>query len=180
MRKPYGKSLRRAFAMTVAVIAAVLLVTAPGPVSASMEKPSGRIILSISGAISETNDGSDAVFDRAALRALGMHPLVTTNPFETGLQRFEGVLLSDVLNHVGASGKTIIARALDGYTVEIPVADAARYPILLAMVWNGREMTVRNKGPLWIVYPVDQFDELKKEVYSIRSIWQLTRLTIKE
>ena len=48
------------------------------------------------------------------------------------------------------------------------------------MVWNGQEMTVRNKGPLWIVYPVDQFDELKKEIYSIRSIWQLARLTIKE
>jgi len=180
MRKPFAMHIHRIFGIIATALVMSLLAMAPLRVSAGMEKPTGNVILSISGAITETNAGSDAIFDRDMLRALGMHSLITTNPFETGLQRFEGVLLSDVLKHTGATGKTIIAHALDGYTVEIPAADATRYPVLLAMVWNGQEMTVRNKGPLWVVYPVDQFDELKKEIFSIRSIWQLTRLTIKE
>ena len=50
--------------------------------------------------------------------------------------------------------------------------------MLLATTWKGKVMTVRDKGPIWVVYPVDQHAELADEMYSSRSIWQLTKLTV--
>ena len=43
---------------------------------------------------------------------------------------------------------------------------------------NGKAMDVRNKGPIWIIYPIDEFPELKTEEISGRSIWQLDKLLV--
>ena len=162
-------------------LAALLLTWPGGPALAQdpLPSPTGPVILTVEGAISMTNTGATATFDRGMLEALGMRTLQTSNPFETGQHEFEGVLLRDVLDRVGAKGELLTAFALDGYTVEIPVSDAAAYDIILAMVWNGKPMRVRNKGPLWVIYPVDHHKELRSERYSNRTIWQLKRLVVR-
>lgn len=87
--------------------------------------------------------------------------------------------MSALLDLVGAEGETVQARALDGYNVDIPMADLRNYPVILAMKMDGKVMRVRSKGPLWIIYPVDQYEELQAESFSGRSIWQLTTLSVK-
>ena len=159
----------------VLLVAGVLTSTAHAD---SLPPPSGPVILTVGGAITTTNGNGIAQIDRAMLDALPQHSLSTHNPFETGLHRFDGPLLRDFLKTVGANGTTLFAEALDGYTIEIPVSDVMTYAVLIATSWNGKVMTVRNKGPVWIVYPVDQHDELKDEIYSGRSIWQLNRITV--
>lgn len=144
-----------------------------------LPSPSGQIILTIDGNIANTTDGSAAQFDRAQLEALGLRELSTSNPFVEGLQHYEGILFSDLLDLVGAEGSTVVATALDGYSIDIPIEDVRAFPIIVAIKWNGKIMRVRNKGPLWIVYPVDQYEDLQSETYSARSIWQLSHLTIK-
>ncbi len=159
---------------------ALLVIALMSPArAASLPQPVGPTILTVTGNIEHTNVGEEARFDRVMLEALGVHKLSTSNPFETGVQVFEGVLLRDVLRRVGASGDMLAAFALDGYTVEIPVADVAKYDVLLAMTWNGETMTVRRKGPLWVIYPVDRHKELRSESYSNRTIWQLKRLVVR-
>ena len=44
----------------------------------------------------------------------------------------------------------------------------------------GAPMSVRDKGPLWIVYPYDQNTDYQSEVVFSRSIWQLNRITIQQ
>ncbi|RYH00603.1 oxidoreductase, partial [Salipiger sp. IMCC34102] len=39
-------------------------------------------------------------------------------------------------------------------------------------------MQVRDKGPLWIVYPYDDTPEYRSEVIYSRSIWQLDRIEV--
>ena len=39
-------------------------------------------------------------------------------------------------------------------------------------------MAVRDKGPLFVVYPFDSKVELRSSVYYERSIWQLKRMSI--
>jgi hypothetical protein len=39
-------------------------------------------------------------------------------------------------------------------------------------------MSVRDKGPLWLVYPYDSAAKYQSEVVFSRSIWQLNRLEI--
>jgi hypothetical protein len=38
-------------------------------------------------------------------------------------------------------------------------------------------MSVRDKGPLWVIYPYDS-DDYRSEVIYSRSIWQLDRLEV--
>jgi hypothetical protein len=40
-------------------------------------------------------------------------------------------------------------------------------------------MTVRDKGPLWIVYPYDAKPEYRQELIYSRSIWQLDHIEVK-
>lgn len=163
-----------------AIVSIVLSLCLILPAAAdTLAPPTGPVLLTVDGRIGRTNVGESAGFDREMLKALGLHTLVTSNPWVKGKHTFEGVLLADVLRTVGVADGTIEARGLDGYTVDFPVREAFDYPVLLALKWNGEVMRVRNKGPIWIVYPVDQYPELANERFSSRSIWQLQQLTIR-
>ena len=94
------------------------------------------------------------------------------------MQTFEGVSLGVLLEHVGADGAELNAVALNDYAVSIPTADAVEGGPIIAYSQNGEEMSVRNKGPLWIVYPYDGNEEYKSEEYYSRSIWQLDRIEV--
>ncbi len=159
-----------------------LLVAAVAAVPAGAEDfppPAGSVLLRVTGDIAHTNAGERAEFDRQALAALGLHKIRTTTAWTDGVVEFEGPLLCDLLDLVGARGTTLFASALNDYTVQIPVADCRRYPVLLALRWNGRELRVRDKGPIWIVYPRDDYPELRSEVVNSRWIWQLVRLDVR-
>ena len=126
--------------------------------------------------INNTNAPSIANFDRSALDSLGRHSLATSTSWTDGVPTFEGVRLADVLAKVGAKGKIIVATALNDYSVEIPISDATDYNVPLADTMNGKKLSVRNEGPLWIVYPRDAHAELKTESFNDRWIWQLAKL----
>jgi len=162
----------------LALCALMAMSTSPSQ-AGDLAMPSGKTLLTVVGKITNTNVGETVEFDRDLLQAMGMHTLNTTNPFIQGTHTFEGILFSDLLDAVGATGTTVAARALDGFVADIPIADLRNYPVIIAMNMDGKVMSVRSKGPLWVIYPVDQYDELKAETYSSRSIWQLTSLTIK-
>lgn len=150
-----------------------------GAWGAGLPAPAGRVILSIDGNVTETNAGERADFDRSMLEALGMHGLTTTTPWTNGPQHFEGVLMRDLLRRVGARGKSVLATALNDYAVEIPVEHFERYDVLLAIKHNGEFMRIREKGPLWVVYPRDDHQELEARSMNRFWIWQLERLTVR-
>ncbi len=58
--------------------------------------------------------------------------------------------------------------------------DFAKFNVILAIKRNGEYMPVRDKGPLFIVYPYDSKSELKSQTYYGRSAWQLKRLEVLE
>jgi hypothetical protein len=135
-------------------------------------------LLIVSGKIGRTNSGREFHFDRAALEALGVVTMKTTTQFTDGRKTFEGVLLRDVLAHVGAGGRQVTALALNGYETVIPLSDLEYNP-LLALRMDGIPLTARDKGPLWIVYPRDQFpDRLTGADQDQKWIWQLRKLDV--
>ncbi|MCB1378161.1 MAG: molybdopterin-dependent oxidoreductase [Alphaproteobacteria bacterium] len=129
------------------------------------------------------NENSDIIekleLTNEIIHQFKIHTITSSNPFLKGIHKFDGILLSDILDYVSASGDTIVAYALDEYTVDIPAEDVRNYPVLVATTMDGKLLDVRDKGPFWIIYPVDQYDELRSEEYSSRSIWQLRQLTVK-
>jgi hypothetical protein len=44
---------------------------------------------------------------------------------------------------------------------------------------NGEHLRVRTKGPLWVIYPWNDYSELQSESYYSRSIWQLRSLNVR-
>ena len=140
--------------------------------------PNDKVILSVSGRIHAFNKNGSAEFDRAMLEALGMESFETTTPWYNGPVKFEGVRMQKLMQAVGASGDSVTATALNDYTTDIPVADFERYGVLLALKRDGNEMPVRDKGPLFIVYPYDSRPELKSQKFYSRSAWQVAKLEV--
>lgn len=145
---------------------------------ANLPSPEGQVILTVSGKIRHTNDGDSARFDRAMLESLGQSDLAVTTPWTDGTQQFRGVLGRLVLDAVGAEGTLITAYAVNDYQISIPVSDLRNYPVLFALQQNGRYMRVRDKGPIWVVYPRETYPELDTDLITDRWIWQLKALVI--
>lgn len=135
-------------------------------------------VLTVSGRISPANGAKSVSFDMSALEGLGLEAFETTTPWYNGRVRFEGVRMTRLMRAVGAVGTTITAVALNDYTSEIPTSDCETYGVILATKRDGVYMPVRDKGPLFIVYPYDSAPELKAQLYYSRSAWQVTKLVI--
>lgn len=137
---------------------------------------SDPVILTIDGKIA---GGTPRDFTSSELEALGSASIVTSTPWHDGKPTFEGVPMDTLLAHVGATGEVAEVLALNNYRTTIPLADFSEYPVLLALEQDGEYMTVRNKGPLFIIYPFDDFDELRTDLYYSRAAWQVRSITIK-
>lgn len=106
---------------------------------------------------------------------------ITTATIWTPRSRFDGPLLADVLRHVGAVGSRLDVQALDNYSASIPTSDLKAYGPILAHSRDGKRMTARDLGPLFVMYPRDKYpDELNKLFAQARFIWQVRRITVVE
>ncbi|MFZ5791718.1 MAG: molybdopterin-dependent oxidoreductase [Pseudomonadota bacterium] len=141
--------------------------------------PQGPVLLAVSGTIARTTDGRQALFDRAMLEALGVVKLAAASPLDMQPVEFEGVLLRRLLEAVGAKGEAIEAIALNDYVAEIPVAEAKMHDIVIAFRRQGRDIPVREMGPLMILYPTAREPALDTEAVQARSVRQLARLVIR-
>jgi hypothetical protein len=164
---------RRSFA-TLALTAMVGRAAFSASLSAPREKP----ILTISGLIGVRNSDGGATFDRGMLEALGTRSFRTTTPWYTGVVEFEGVPMRRLLQAVEASGTRVVATALNDYTTEIPTSDFEQYDVLLALKRDGAYMPVRDKGPLFIIYPFDTDRHLQSQTYYGRCAWQVRELVV--
>jgi hypothetical protein len=143
-----------------------------------LEAPKKAPILEIAGKIQVKNKERTAVFDRDMLEAMGLETIVTSTPWDNGKVRFEGVPMTKLLDRVKAEGKTIRAVALNDYVSLVPVEDFAKHGVILALKRDGQYMPVRDKGPLFIVYPFDSNPELQAQMYYARAVWQVKRIEV--
>lgn len=144
-----------------------------------LNKPLGNVVFSVIGNITNTNSESQALFDLAMLLDLDQQVIITDTPWIDGAHKFEGPLLRDIINHVGGQGDSIIATALNGYKVVIPYQDVIDYPVILALKQDDSILSVRKRGPGWVIYPWSDNSALKNNKYYTRSVWQLKKLEIK-
>lgn len=144
----------------------------------TLPQPTGDVILTVKGSISNTSSGDVAEFDRALLEALPSSSFETSTIWTEGTQRFSGISFADLLEHVGADGDNLRLTALNDYTIDIPASDAIPGGPIIAYQQNDAVMSVREKGPLWLVYPYDSSPEYQTETIYARSIWQLVAVEV--
>lgn len=158
--------------------AALALLACTPTFADALAKPAGPVILEVTGAIANTNGDGKADFDMAMLDALTQRTTATHSPWYDGSKTFAGPLGSALLAAVGASGKTLKVTALNDYVSEIPASDFVSYPVILATSLDGEPMSVREKGPIFIIYPFDEQPALDNETYYGRSAWQVKSIEV--
>ena len=139
----------------------------------------GKVVLTLTGKVKSASAPGAVDFDMAMLEALPQQRFSTHTPWFKGARTFSGPLLRDVLAAAGAQGTQLQAIALNNYKVDIPADDARQHRMLVATRLDDRPMPVREKGPLFIVYPYDDDAELRSERYYNRSAWQLRTIDVK-
>lgn len=123
-------------------------------------------LLDPTGTIAATAD-----YTMPQLEALGLVEVVTSTPWTKGKVAFQGIPLIYLTGGSGASELTAIA--LNDYSVSLPFSDIGRYGVILATRMSGKPMAIRDKGPLWIIYPLDRHPELDNQRFHARMVWQV-------
>jgi hypothetical protein len=169
-----GQGLERRRALALALGAALACrARADG-----LPEPTGAVVLVLSGRIKRTNRAGTAAFDMAMLEALPQHSFTARTPWYAQPRKFTGPLLRDVIAAAGGEGQTLRVSALNDYRIDIPFDDAQRFDVLLARLLDDTPMTVREKGPLFMIYPFDAQPSLRSARYYSRSVWQLTTIEL--
>jgi hypothetical protein len=151
----------------------LLLGAAMVPLAGWSVAQSAPVVLTV-----RTAGGAGRKFDMAALEHMPQRDIVTATPWYDRPHKFTGPLLRDVLAAAGAKGATLKAIALNDYAVEIPLADALKYDVIVARLFDDQPMPRREKGPLFIIYPFDEQAELRKQLYFTRCAWQLKEIEV--
>ena len=145
--------------------------------AAGFDAPKGDVLLTVRGSIEASNVDGSLQLDQALLESLPLTEISTTTTWTSGTTTFKGVLMKDLIAAIGATGETMTLRAVNDYAITMPLADVAEDAPLLAFLLDGQTMSLRDKGPVWMVYPYDANEEYRTEEVFSRSIWQLTEIT---
>lgn len=117
--------------------------------------------------LSELDDMEQIVFETGSIWTDGKH-------------RYSGVSLYKLLEHFGAKGTVLRMIALNDYSIEMPIEDLEENAPIVATRVDGETMTVRDKGPYWVIYPFDASPRYRTEAIHARSVWQLQRFEVLE
>lgn len=107
------------------------------------------------------------------LAALPQSTIVTQTPWTKEKSRYQGVQLGTLLKKLQISSGSVKIRALNDYWAAVPVAEAEKYKAILATHADGKALTRRNKGPVWLMLPLSDHPELNKEQYHSYMVWQV-------
>ncbi|MBD1557106.1 molybdopterin-dependent oxidoreductase [Vibrio sp. S9_S30] len=105
--------------------------------------------------------------------------LITTNtPWTNEAHSYKGPKLEDILTDAKAKGSWLTLKALDKYQVTVDFERIRQFNPILAWEDNGKEMSVRGKGPLWVILPKDHYKELQSQIFNDYMVWQLINVEV--
>ncbi|GGF47570.1 hypothetical protein GCM10007301_03620 [Azorhizobium oxalatiphilum] len=119
---------------------------------------------------------SEATLDLAGLDRLPQTRVATTTPWTHGVQVFTGPSLAVLARLNTHRVREVRAYSLGDWSATIPASDWRGQSVILASRLNGDTMRVRDKGPYWIMYPIDDRRDLDTQMYQARMIWQVKAL----
>ncbi len=162
------------------IVSAVLAMSwMVGPVQADATKvPTGPVILTVTGLDEAEFPGGVMAFDVPMLKAMGETEVTTTSIWTEGEHVYTGVLLRDLIEKLKIPSPMLRMHALNDYAIEFPAEEATDEAPILAYLFDGEEMSVRDKGPVWVIYPYDDAAKYRSDITFARSIWQLDRIDV--
>ncbi|MCG4454773.1 hypothetical protein LJY18_15875 [Pseudomonas sp. MMS21-TM103] len=166
------------FARPLPMLLLTTLVLTSPIISASdtwQDAPRHPVILTVTGELGCCPSGQ-ALFDLERLQALPQVEVRTQTPWTDQQDNYRGPRLSVLIDSLQGRGEWLEATALNDYATRFNLMAARQYPVILATHKNGQPMSVRDKGPIWILYPLSDSPELRKEEHQQSMVWQLKTL----
>ncbi|WP_254277121.1 molybdopterin-dependent oxidoreductase [Halomonas sp. 3H] len=114
--------------------------------------------------------------DRQTLLTLPQASMETRVPWHDEPARFEGPLLSSLIEHLEIRGDTLVVTGLDGYSTRLSLAESDAMGAMLAHRCNGKPLNVREFGPLLLLYP--EGHGLSSQQRLFRTVWQVTHIDV--
>ncbi|PMH43774.1 hypothetical protein BCU68_13060 [Vibrio sp. 10N.286.49.B3] len=121
--------------------------------------------------------GSSYTVSQEQLLSLPQKVIVTELPWVEGQTEFSGVLIGDIFSLIKKEiPDTITLIALNDYQVSVPREDILEYSPIIAIKKNGQFMSVRDKGPYWLIFPLSEYKEIDTMYYREKMIWQIKEI----
>lgn len=126
-----------------------------------------------------TNGAQTMVMDRTELEALPQTVIQTISPYFEGKVEFSGPTLEQVIQRFDPSEETAITMVgLNDYQVSGGLEDLLAMDAVIATRRNGDTMSVRQRGPFWVILPLSDRPDLDQEDYHRFMVWQLNRIEL--
>lgn len=120
--------------------------------------------------------GAVHTYRRSDLALMRHVTFATTTIWTEGRHEFSGVPLSDILKDAGVLVGNVDLYAANDYVATVPLNEIEPDIPIVADLLDGEPMSLRDKGPLWVVYPYDSDPKYQSETTYTRSVWQLVRI----
>lgn len=160
------------------LIAAQLWCAAPLAQAQSLPPLTGPVVLTVTGLDQTAFPGGKMEFDLAMLQALGASEITTSSIWTEGAHVYTGVMIKTLAQQIKSGDHALRFHALNDYAVDIPAADTNDVAPMLAYEADHAPMSVRDKGPLWVIYPFDAGAEFRTDTTFSRSIWQVSAIEV--
>ena len=159
-------------ALTIRMIAAWAVVV----VFAAIQAHADPILV-----VSNSATGSaELTLNREDLQALPQTRITTKTDFTDGRPTFAGPRVLEVLSLIDLGDATVARMvAANDYAVEIDLQDIRLYDPIFAIEMNDNALSLRDKGPIWLMYPIDSYPELQVADFNAKLIWQLVRVELR-
>ncbi|WP_256675968.1 oxidoreductase [Pseudomonas sp. SCB32] len=100
-------------------------------------------------------------------------------PEEERISSWQGVPLSQLFDAGQLdTSKRLRVDALNDYSALIPLSDLSSYQPILAYRRDDRYIGISERGPLFIIYPLVRYPELRTQLYFNRTVWQVSHITL--
>jgi len=167
--------------------------TSGNAAAAAKASGTGPALLTISGAITQTNRGaldtaidqmmgkqgiqfaSAYALDAAALQRMAAVTIQPTLEYDAKRHTLRGPLLTTVLATAGVSSPAsgaasvqLLLRAVDGYAASVTLADVQAWRMIVATHIDGQPMALGGLGPQWAVYDADAIPAFKDKTLKER------------
>ncbi|WP_254869801.1 hypothetical protein [Thalassospira sp. HF15] len=118
-------------------------------------------------------DGETIQVPLQELKELQATEINTSTQWTEGVQTFRGVAFDLLFDTYGLEADTVRVSALNDYNVMVPVDILREDGAILAYHLNDAEMSVREKGPFWVIFPYDADERFQTDTYWAYSVWQV-------
>lgn len=113
-------------------------------------------------------------FTLSEIESLGVQELKIKLEWEGESGLYQGVYLKDLLAQTGLENAPFLkTKALDDYAVKIPQNMWTEGKAILVTRRDGKELSIRNKGPLRLMFPTQEDSVLKSATAPDYWIWNL-------